>query len=91
MINLVYEPTLGSLLAHQIGMSCRIVYIAIFAYFLLTLIFEWGGSFAIGRPVQEILVGWNVFAGYLWPFVLLSYLLSPFIVGIAFHPGKTTR
>lgn len=54
----------------------------------LELLFEWGGSFAIGRPVSEILIGWNIFAGYIWPFVLLTYLFSPLLVGVLFHPGK---
>ena len=102
LMNLVYEPRWGVLVAHQIGMSTRIVYIFIFAYFLLrfvkkyttldlvhvgimwlvlTLLFEWVGSFAIGRPVSEILVGWNIFAGYMWPYVLLAYLLSNLVVG----------
>ena len=90
------------LVAHQIGMSTRIVYIFVFAYFLLrfvkkydsrdlihvgalwlilALLFEWVGSLAIGRPVDEILVGWNLFAGYMWPYVLLTYLFSNLIVG----------
>ena len=109
LMNLVYEPRWGALVAHQIGMSSRIVYISIFAYLLLryvkkyetrdlvhvgllwlglTLLFEWGGSLATGHPVQEILVGWNIFAGYMWPYVLLTYLLSPLIVGMILHPGK---
>ncbi len=54
----------------------------------LTLAFEWLGSLAMGRPVEEILVGWNVYAGFMWPYVLLSYLLSNLIVGIILHPGK---
>jgi hypothetical protein len=54
----------------------------------LTLLFEWGGSLAIGRPVEEILIGWNVSAGYMWPYVLLAYLSSNLIVGIALHPGR---
>ncbi len=109
LMNLIYEPRWGQLVAHQIGMSTRIVYIFIFAYFLLrfvkeyvaedllhvgvlwlvlTLIFEWVGSLAIGRPVEEILIGWNIFAGYMWPYVLLTYLLSNLIVGVALRPGK---
>jgi len=109
LMNLVYEPRWGVLVAHQIGMSSRIVYISIFAYLLLryvkkyetkdlahvgllwlglTLLFEWGGSLATGRPVDEILIGWNIFAGYLWPYVLLTYSLSPLIVGMILHPGK---
>ena len=54
----------------------------------LTLAFEWGGSFAIGRPVHEILVGWNIFKGYMWPYVLLAYLLSNLIVGVTLHPER---
>ncbi|MFX1486501.1 MAG: hypothetical protein ACFFBS_05350 [Promethearchaeota archaeon] len=90
-------------------MSTRIVYIFIFAYFLLrfvkeyetkdlihagilwlvlTLLFEWGGSFVIGRSIEEILIGWNIFAGYMWPYVLLTYLLSNLIVGTILYPGK---
>lgn len=109
LINRVYEPRCGLLVAHQIGMSTRIAYIFIFAYFLLrfvkeyetkdlvhvgflwlglSLIFEWGGSIAIGRPVEEILIGWNIFTGYMWPYVLLTYLLSNLIVGIILHPSK---
>jgi len=109
LMNLVYEPRLGVLVAHQIGMSTRIVYISIFSYLLLryvkeyetkalihvgilwlglTLAFEWLGSFALGRSVEEILVGWNVFAGYMWPYVLLTYLLSNLVVGTVLHPGK---
>ena len=54
----------------------------------LTLLFEWGGSLAIGRPVEEILIGWNIFVGYMWPYVLLAYLSSNLIVGTFLHPGK---
>jgi hypothetical protein len=109
LMNLVYEPMWGALLAHQIGMVTRVVINFIFAYFLLlyvkdydtkdlihvgilwlglTLIFEWGGSLVMGRSVEKILIGWNIFAGYMWPYVLVSYLLSPFIVGVVLHPGK---
>ena len=35
LMNLVYELRWGALVAHQIGMSSRIVYISIFAYLLL--------------------------------------------------------
>jgi len=109
LMNLIYEPRWGALVAHQIGMSTRIVYIFVFAYFLLrfvkeyetkdlihvgilwlglTLLFEWVGSLALGRPVEEILIGWNIFAGYMWPYVLLTYLLSNLIVGTILHPRK---
>jgi hypothetical protein len=109
LMNFVYEPRWGTLVAHQIGMSSRILYISIFAYLLLryvknyetkdlvqvgflwlgmTLVFEWGGSLAMGRPVEEILIGWNIFVGYMWPYVLLAYLLAPLIVGSILRPGK---
>jgi len=112
LMNLIYEPRWGVLVAHQIGMSTRIVYIFIFAYFLLrsvkeyetkdlihvgilwlalTLLFEWVGSLAIGRPVEEILIGWNIFAGYMWPHVLLTYLLSNLIIGTVLHPRKSVH
>jgi hypothetical protein len=109
LMNLIYEPRWGALVAHQIGMSTRIVYIFVLAYFLLRYVkeyntkdliliglvwlgleevFEWGGSFILGRPVEEILIGWNVFAGYMWPYVMLTYLTANLIVGVVLHPGK---
>jgi hypothetical protein len=111
LMNLVYEPAWGGLVAHQIGMSTRIVVIVILAYLLLRyvkeyetidlvhvgllwlgleLLFEWGGSLLVGRSVEDILIGWNIFAGYIWPYVLLTYLLSNLVIGVAFHPGKRT-
>ena len=47
----------------------------------LWLVFEWGGSLLIRRPVHEILVGWHVERGYLWPYVLVAYLVSPLVAG----------
>jgi len=112
LMNLVYEPRWGVVVAHQIGMSTRIVYIFILAYLLiryveryetedlihvgilwlgLTLLFEWVGSLAIGRPVEEILIGWNIFAGYMWPYVLLTYLMSNLIVGRILHQGRERK
>lgn len=109
LMNRVYQPRLGALRAHQIGMTTRIVYIFVFAYFLLRvantyttldllyagifwmlliLAFEWGGSLLIRRSVHEILIGWHVDQGYMWPYVLMTYLLSPLIVGLLLHPGR---
>lgn len=109
LMNLVYEPRWGELVAHQIGMSTIVMYVFVFAYLLLrsvrhydikdlfhvgilwlslTLLFKWGGSLAIGRPVGEILVGWNILAGYMWPYVLTAYLLSNVIIGTTLHPTK---
>ena len=109
LMNLVYEPRWGELVAHQIGMSTRIVYIFVLAYFLLrtvkqyqirdliqvgimwlalTLLFEWGGSFIMGRSVEEILVGWNITKGYMWPYVLGAYFFANLIIGTTLHLGK---
>mgnify|MGYP000849200382 CR=1 FL=1 len=109
LMNLIYQPLWGELIAHQIGMITRIIINFVFAYLLLmhadeyntedlisvgvlwlvlTLIFEWGGSFVLGRPVEEILIGWNIFAGYMWPYMLLSYLLAPIIVGKIIPPNR---
>ena len=111
LIALIYEPRWGNLIAHQIGMSTRIIYILIIAYFLLRsvkrynakdllvvglfwmgtwLIFEWSGSLLVGRPVSEILIGWNIVKGYMWPYVLVAYLLSSLIVGTILCLGKRT-
>lgn len=54
---------------------------------LMVLAFEWVGSCILRRPVHEILVGWHVERGYLWPYVLLTYLLSPFLVGVLLAPA----
>ena len=104
----VYEPRLGELRAHQIGMATRIAYIFVFAYLILhfvpsytnrdlvlagvfwtalILLFEWGGSLSIRRPAHEVLVGWHVNRGYMWPFVLVTYLLALLLVGAILHPG----
>jgi hypothetical protein len=50
----------------------------------LVLAFEWIGSLLIRRPVSEILIGWHIEDGYMWPYVLLAYLLSPLLVGSIF-------
>lgn len=112
LMDRVYAPRVGALMAHQIGMSTRIAIALVFAYFIayfarhytarslllagvfwmtLWLVFEWGGSLLIGRPVPEILVGWHVERGYMWPYVLLSYLLGPLLVGSALHPSRPTQ
>ncbi len=56
-------------------------------WLLMVLAFEWIGSFVILRPVSEILEGWHVEKGYMWPYVLLAYFLSPLIVGLLLNPG----
>ena len=99
----VYEPALGEVPAHEIGMSTRILYLFGFAYLLQrynprhaprdlwhagilwlvsALVFEWGGSLLIQRrPVDEILEGWQVWKGFMWPYVLATYLLANPLVG----------
>jgi hypothetical protein len=101
----VYEPHVGKLRAHRIGMTTRIAYIFFpFAYalvhfadiesvaemmqagtfwLLLVLAFEWVGSFLLRRPPREILEGWHIERGYMWPYVLAAYFLSPLAVGLA--------
>jgi hypothetical protein len=109
LMNRVYEPRVGQLRAHQIGMATRIAYIFPFGYFLvkfghadslldfllagtywllMILAFEWIGSFILRRPVHEILEGWQLEKGYMWPYVLLAYFLSPLIVGLSLGPGE---
>lgn len=51
-------------------------------WLLMVLAFEWVGSFLLRRPVHEILEGWHVENGYLWPYVLAAYFLSPLFVGL---------
>ena len=57
-------------------------------WLLMVLAFEWIGSFIIRRPVHEILEGWHVEKGYMWPYVLAAYFFSPLIVGLLLAPGK---
>lgn len=104
----VYEPRVGALRAHRIGMTTRIVYIFAFAFvlvaaadlegpselllagtywLLMVLAFEWVGSLILRRPVAEILEGWHVEKGYMWPYVLLAYFLSPLIAGLLLGRG----
>jgi hypothetical protein len=58
----------------------------------LTLAFEWGGSLLLlRRPVQEILIGWHVENGYMWPCVLLAYLSAVPLVGLLLRPEPKSR
>jgi hypothetical protein len=51
-------------------------------------IFELGGSLILRRSIEEILVGCNIFDGYMWPLVILTYLLSNLIAGVTLHPDR---
>lgn len=55
------------------------------------LVFEWAGSLLIGRPIREILVGWHVERGYMWPYVLITYLLAPLVVGTLLSRARRPR
>ena len=68
--------------------TARSLLLAGLFWMTLWLVFEWGGSLLIGRPVQEILVGWHVERGYMWPYVLVAYLLAPLVVGLTLHPSR---
>jgi hypothetical protein len=74
------------LLRYSAGYTRRDLVQLGFLWLGLTLAFEWGGSLATGRPVHEILIGWQVWKGYMWPFVLLAYFSANFIVGTLLHP-----
>jgi hypothetical protein len=54
----------------------------------LWLAFEWCGSLLLRRPVHEIVVGWHVERGYMWPYVLLAYLIVPLLVGVTIDPAR---
>lgn len=107
LITRVYEPRVGELRAHRIGMTTRIAYIFVFACFIpafagthaasdmllaggfwlmMILAFEWIGSFILRRPAREVLGGWHVEQGYMWPYVLLAYAFAPVIVGTLLWP-----
>jgi hypothetical protein len=61
-------------------------------WLVLTLMFEWGGSLLIlRRPLDDILTGWQVWKGYMWPYVLLAYLSANLIVGSLMHPRPEAR
>ena len=80
---MVYVVVLAYVLLRLAGSYTTLdtLYAGLF-WMLLWLVFEWGGSFLLRRPVHEVLVGWHVGRGYLWPYVLATYLLSPLIVGL---------
>jgi hypothetical protein len=60
-----------------------------FLWLALTLAFEWGGSILIQRrPVHDILIGWHIENGYMWPYVLLAYFSANLIIGLTLHPVR---
>ena len=59
-----------------------------FYWLALVLALEWVGSFILRRPVKEILIGWHIEKGWMWPYVLVTYLLSPLVVGLVLRPAR---
>jgi len=59
-----------------------------FYWLVMILAFEWIGSFIIRRPVHEILEGWHIERGFMWPYVLLTYLFSPLVIGLILSPAS---
>jgi hypothetical protein len=53
----------------------------------MILAFEWIGSFLTRRPVHEVMEGWHIERGFMWPYVLVTYLMSPLIVGLVLNPA----
>jgi len=85
---IVYIFVFAYLLDYFAGLGSVGDYIlAGFYWLLMVLAFEWIGSLLIRRPIREILVGWHVERGYMWPYVLLTYLLSPLVVGLLLNPS----
>jgi hypothetical protein len=79
---IVWIVILGFVIVHYAGEQRTPVWVFAGLFWMgLWLVFEWAGSLLIRRPVQEILVGWHIERGYLWPYVLLAYLFSPVLAG----------
>jgi hypothetical protein len=47
-----------------------------------------GGAASSLADLPRDLTGWHIERGYMWPCVLLTYLLTPVIVGWLLHPGR---
>lgn len=77
---IIWILALGHVIVHYAGHHEAHAWILAGLFWMaLWLVFEWAGSLLIRRPVREILVGWHIERGYLWPYVLLTYLLSPLL------------
>ena len=86
---IVYIFVFADLLDYFAGLGSVSDYLlAGFYWLLMVLAFEWIGSLLIRRPIREILVGWHIERGYMWPYVLLTYLLSPLVVGLLLNPAS---
>jgi hypothetical protein len=85
---IVYIFAFGYFLVEYAEIDSGPEYLLAGAYWLLmVLAFEWVGSFIIRRPVHEILEGWHIEKGYMWPYVLLAYFLSPLVPGLLLSPA----
>ncbi len=79
---IIWIVVLGFVIVHVAGEPrTAVLLLAGMFWMALWLVFEWAGSLLIRRPVHEILVGWHIERGYMWPYVLLAYLLSPVLAG----------
>jgi len=51
-------------------------------WLILTIIFEFMfGHFIMGNSWSALLQDYNILKGYLWPLVLLTVFISPYVVG----------
>ena len=83
---IIYTLVLAYVLVRSSRIHTIPDYLTVGAFWMaLWLAFEWVGSFIIRRPVREILQGWHIEQGYMWPYVLLTYLLSPLLMGLLQH------
>jgi hypothetical protein len=75
------------LLRYSAGYSTRDVFEIGGLWLALTLVFEWGGSLLLlHRPVHEIVIGWHITDGYMWPYVLVAYFCAAPAAGLLLHP-----
>ena len=45
------------------------------------LVLEWTGSLLVHQPMHQILLSRHLEQGYMWPYVLLAYVVSPSLAG----------
>ncbi len=50
---------------------------------VLTLLFEFGLGRALGRPMETLLADYNLLRGRLWPLVLVTELVGPWIATVS--------
>lgn len=87
---ILYIPFFAYALIYFANLSTISEFLLAGLYWLLMILaFEWIGSIVFQRrPIKEILEGWHIEEGFMWPYVLLTYFLSPLIIGILLAPGR---